>query len=112
MTELKLQTQAGCERNCFVISLLVAAVGGDLVDDLVDNGHQVFRALGENGGLTEGSLFCGEFEVGDLELAVAGCDQSLADRLVNDKACDIAVLRLERKCRVLFKLKELAVGQS
>ena len=32
MTELKLQTQAGCERNCFVISLLVAAVGGDLVD--------------------------------------------------------------------------------
>ena len=112
MTELKLQTQAGCERNCFVISLLVAAVGGDLVDDLVDNGHQVFRALGENGGLTEGSLFCGEFEVGDLELAVAGCDQSLADRLVNDKACDIAVLGLERQCRILFKFKELTVGQS
>ena len=68
--------------------------------------------VGESADVADLGLFCGEFEVGDLELAVAGCDQSLADRLVNDKACDIAVLGLERQCRILFKFKELTVGQS
>ena len=91
--------------------LPIAAVGDDLVDDLVDSGNKVLVALGNDGCLTEGSLFCGELEVGDFELAVAGCDQSLADRLVDNEACNVAVLGFQRQRRILFKLKELTVGK-
>ena len=67
-----LQTHAGGQLNGLVISLLVAAIGSDLVDDLVDSGHQILVALGNYGSLAEGGFLGGELKVCDLKTAVAG----------------------------------------
>ena len=107
-----LQTKAGSQLDGFVVGLLIAAVGSDLVDDLVHGLDQILVALGDDDGLTEGGFLGGELEVGDLKRAVAGGDERLADRLVDDQTRDVAVLDLEGEGRGLLKLEPLALGQS
>ena len=65
------QTEAGGQLDGFVVGLLIAAVGGDLADDLVHGGDQILVALGDDDGLTEGGFLGGELEVGDLKRPVA-----------------------------------------
>ena len=93
------------------VGCLVAAVGGDFIDDLVHCCDQILVALRDDDGLTEGSFLCGELEVGDLKLTVAVGYEGLADCLVDYQTCDVAVLYLKCECGVLLKLEELAVGK-
>ena len=107
-----LQAEAGSQLNGFVVGLLIAAVGSDLVDDLVHDRDQILVALGDDDGFTEGGFLGGKSEVGDFKRAVAGGDERLADRLIDDQTRDVAVLDLKGEGRVLFKLEQLALGQS
>ena len=43
-----LQAEAGGQLDGFVVGLLIAAVGGDLVDDLVHGRDQILIALGDS----------------------------------------------------------------
>ena len=63
--------RVAAECDCLVVGCLVAAVGGDFIDDLVHCCDQILVALRDDDGLTEGSFLCGELEVGDLKLTVA-----------------------------------------
>lgn len=107
-----LQAEAGGQLNSLVVSLLIAAVGGDLVDDLVHSGHQILVALGDHDGLTEGGILCGEGKVGNLQTAVAGGHQRLTHSLIHHQAGNVAILNLQGKGGILFQLKELTVGEG